>query len=583
VVAALALLTALAAPPPLGEGPAVRPSVLRGVPADQTAWVWTPADIAAWSGSGLRDAHVRAMAPSPRGLWVLGPSGVALWNGRAWAHIDRRDGVGTAPWYDLALDGSTRWLAHSGGVTRILGDGTVRRWEFGDGLPEGPVHAVHPIDGGAWVATEDGIFEVTDVVMPLRQGLRCTDLVSGGPQVLAVCDSDVLILPDGTPALDVPTGIVPTSVVPRRDGAWMSSTAGLLERVGRDVVLHWSPDHGQVLDLTRLDGGMLAAAGADGAWLVEESGVRALHPDDGLPRGAATAVGPHPHPQKAWLGTTRGVALVTSLGTGSPLPLAPLPANVPVHGLALGDGGVAVASDVGLAWLGKSPPTGWETLVAAAPQPLDFLFSGRDWWVATPTGAVRLDRRGRLEHFSVHATPIDLLALESYVGVRTERGLSWWTRDAEMLSPTDRLDAHHVDSAEGMLWIHDDHTVTASFAGEREQWTLEAEVRDLAAVRGAAWLATRQGLWSTKLDADPARAWPDEVPDDLVTVEVGGGRLWFASADGGLYVVDSGAPERVPWAEGAAVHELVADALGVWVLTDLGVYRVVLRGTSRRR
>lgn len=589
MVAALALcIAAVAATPPRGRDPshAVARRNLADLPSEQRTVVWTPADVAAWSGPGLRDGHVVDIEPAPRGVWVMtARGGPALWDGRTWRHIDRRDGIEASRWFDLALARGTRWFAHDRGVSRVSAEGELKTWTTADGLPPMGVYAVHPIDGDhAWLATEDGLWRTSeDGVLPVLRGEPCHELMDDGTGVVvAACEPEKYRLPEATPYPHIPRNLLrPTAIVPTQDGAWISGYGGLYRRIGMDVTPAWTPadTDPQVRDLTRLDNGMLAACGLNGGWVVDEEGYHRLDAAGGTPGTAAWATAPHPHPQKAWLGTDEGVALVTSAGTATPLPLAPLASSVEVRDLQPHDTQAAVATSRGLVWLGPKPPSGWSNLVAAVgPHGLDLLYAeDKAWWVVTADASFRLDRRGRLSRWSTPGS--QALPRAGAVGIRTVGGIRWWLPGARMLSPMESMRTTLASTGtDETLWTWDRGELAVHLAGERQGWPMQG-VRAVEAVHHAAWVATADGLWSVRVGGQPKRMWPDRL-GAVTDVALDGTRLWVADDASGVHHTEGDGLRTLTWDVSDArprVLGLYPDPSGVWIHTDLGVYRVVVR------
>lgn len=545
--------------------------------------LWTPADVASWSGPGLRGAEVTALAPSSIGLWVATRSGgAALWQDQRWRHLDHRDGLPHDALHDLALRERERWVAHPTGVTRISGDGTLKHWE----IPGGAARiAVEP--ERVWALTDEGVMRLTDdgAELILREP-GCEDLVQDEVGAwLVVCD-DALKLPSGLPALTVPEGVALRAIVPRTDGAWIATAdLGLLLRIGADVVPSWTPPEGALTDAIRLDLGMLLAAGAGGLWHAtsDETPTR-LTTSHGLPGGDALLLASGPRVAVAWLGTTRGVALVQRDGTAVALPLAPLPADVEVRDVAPVRGGAGVASALGLVWLGGRPPAGWASLVAAAGPEAHALFLDRDegWWALAGEVAFHLDPDGEVHRWPLGAAAIAGAPFADGVALATAEGLRAWSPGATRLSPIHLLPGVQrlVASPDGALWVLHDGQLSRWTGRSAHTWDELPEVLGLDADAQGAWLATADGLLRITPGRDaPARLAGLPPPPPLVDVSVAGGELHLLTQDGQVLRPRGEAWEAVEL--GAALpavpHGLVGDEHGVWVRTDRGLFRLVDR------
>ncbi len=541
------------------------------------ARLWTPVDIAAWSGPGLRDVDAIALSPSERGLWVVGPRvGLALWDGQHFGHVDRREGLDLRGTTDLVVVDRDRWLAHAGGVVHLHPDGSV---EDVEGLPEGPVHdlALHP-DGTLWAATNDGAWPLTSDTRPVRRGEVCRQLVDIPDGLLAVCEHSYR-LPEGLLARDVQRGLQPTALVPRHEGAWLATRSqGLVERVGLESGTWWLPEHASVLDLAQVGDGMLAAAGIDGLWRITEQGPIHVHPTGGLEARSAWSLAAHPHPQKTWVGTDRGVALVTEAGTATPLPLAPLAAGLPIRQVVPSGSQAGVSTDDGLRWLGGRSPEGWRAL-AAATGPADVLaHDGSSRWWAARGGTAWLLEDGHTRRFEVHAPILDIVAMEDAALLVTSGGVRWWLEDARMLSPLDpTTDLQGAAAERGIVWMWGDELAATNGAAE-VRWESN-DVRDVAADARGAWLASPDGLRRAELgDPELQRPWPELPLPGLRAVDQAAGRLWILGDEGSLFVTSGGAPEPVLWdLTGTAPDalDIVADRAGAWLITEDGLYRIV--------
>lgn len=566
--------------PELAEGALLRITPTDGPTAEVTFHrLWTPADVAAWSGAGLRGAAVTALATADDQLWTATDGGgVGWWDGTSWRHLDRRAGLPAERVLDLAVQGDARWAATDGALVALTPDGATRAWSPG-AFGATRIRAVRPDgDDAAWVITDAGVarLDPTGVVAVVTDP-TCTDVLPGDPPIAACAVPRAL--PDGTPV----DGLVPaghlTARVPRVDGDWLGTDAtGLRPWVGGALGAGWTPAHGVVRDVARVEVSMVVAAGVDGTWIVRDDAVLDVPAVSGIPGSVATVVAPGPTAKRAWVGTSTGVALVSLSGQATPLPLAPLPAGVAVRSIRVVSDALVVASARGLVWVGPKPPRGWDTLVAAAgPDVRDALPWGRDWWALTAEAAFRLDRRGRLERFALGAPGVGLASTGAAVGVATEGGVRWWLPGARMLSAADRQDGLRGAEAAGAgaLWLWTDHLLTLSGTLSQRSWAVRG-VHDVAPLGAGVVLATDDGLaWLAVDDDAPAWGWADVATGAMVAVDAPAGRVWAVGADGRLWVGTEDGPAMVPLPEaGVAARQVVADADGAWVVTDLGLYRV---------
>lgn len=546
--------------------------------------VWTPGDLAGWSGPGLRSVHVTALAPSPAGLWVgTRSAGASLWQDQTWRQLDRRAGLPSEQLHDLALHGSERWFAHDGGATRLTGAGVFTHWP----LPGGALRLAIDADT-AWALSTTGALRLRDdgaeEAMP-RQG--CSALVKDEREGwLAVCD-DVWRLPSGLPASSVPEGVQLRAIVPRVDGAWLATTDhGLLLRVGDEVVPHWSPPGGALHDALRLDLSLLLAAGPDGLWLIkgDDDPVR-LTPSDGLPLADVSRLAPGPRISTAWVATTRGVALAQRDGTALPLPIAPLPADLPVHAVHPTEQGAAFATALGLRWLGRRPPRGWSSFVAAVGPEVRAVFTDRQrgWWALVDDQALHLDAGGEVERWPLGAAAIDGTPFADGVAIATSEGLRAWSPTAALLSPVRRLpDIRRIVSVpDGSVWILHGDALTRWSGGSTRVWDDLPHPIAMDADASGAWLLTGQGvLRVAPQHNDPKPLGGPPGPPDAIDLSVRSGVLYLLDAAGGLWrarAQDWAVTPTLGALPGAVPLGLHADPHGAWVRTDRGVFRVVDR------
>jgi hypothetical protein len=294
--------------------------------------VWTPSDLAAWSGDGLRGAAIGGIAGTPEALWVgtLG-GGLSMWDGARWRHIDRRDGLPSLHIHSVALDGGDRWIGHGEGATRIRADGSLTHWW----IDRGGGWDVRPADrGGAWAATQAGIVRLDERgVSTVIADPSCWRLLTHPDAgTVASCGTRVLRVPDASPLPELAADTAVIGLVPRADGVWVARPDRLDTLIQGTMHPWWAPDDdGAVLQsLIQLGGGLFVTAstgqGVPG-WRITEAGASPLLPADGVQAGDGLLAAPGPRSDKIWLGSTRGVALVSEQGAGTPLPNAPLPAG----------------------------------------------------------------------------------------------------------------------------------------------------------------------------------------------------------------------------------------------------------------
>jgi len=123
-------------------------TAIRVVTADGTSGegrapgVWSPSDIAGWSGPGLRGARAVQLEEAGGVLWAttLG-GGLGWWDGERWTHLDRRDGLPGDLAIDLDATDDAVWVATDGGLARVEGGRVTQTWRRRDGLPDDSNHA----------------------------------------------------------------------------------------------------------------------------------------------------------------------------------------------------------------------------------------------------------------------------------------------------------------------------------------------------------------------------------------------------------------------------------------------------------
>lgn len=543
--------------------------------------VWTPADLAAWSGPGLRGSQVTALASDPDELWVgTQDAGAARWDGQAWLHLDRRDGLLADGVVAIALQGGTRWLATTGGLARLRPDGTGERW-WTEALGGRPT-ALHVTGERTWLATTAGVVALDDDVVAVLATPGCHRLLDDGEQgVLALCDAPWR-LPTGEPVHwpDVPEDVADALLLPR--GLLLAPRAGGVLDLARDT-LSVAPgtDHLHVTGLARLGTDALAVAGPDGTWILQRDQAVRVDRGAGAPSDVGLVAAPTGTHATAWLGTDRGVALVDAAGTATALPTAPLPAGVGVRAVVPRGPAAGVLSDDGLVWLGAGAPRGWDALAAAVgDDAIDLAHDGaHTWWALEPHALLCLDRTGGLRRWPLSDEALDLDARGDRVAVLTRRGLRTWVKGASMLSPTVDLGVaatHLALAPDGAVWVAGPDAVLRWTPRGTLSWPVTGATAVLPAGPGA--IATVQGgLRFLRADGAVHEGWPGVELGAAAALVSDARTLWVLTVDGRLV---HGAPEG-PVVVGreelgllGTPRGLVGAREGVWVWTDRGAWRV---------
>jgi hypothetical protein len=549
--------------------------------------LWTPADVATWSGPGLRGARVTTVDAEADALWIgTAGGGLAVWDGAAWRHADRRT-LRDDTVVGVVVTGAGAWVATPRQVS--LG---ARVWSAE--MLGGEVRdlAATPDDASVWVLAG-------------ARAHRLPDGAVAGPWTsealgLVEAEDGARVALEAGATVPLPGGAGPTwpaaahAAVARVDGAWLATEAGLLAWTPAGVVDSRLTDraiHAVLQRNTRL-----VAAGPWGIARVDPDGEQPFVAAYGLPDGPVTALCPGPRPDQLWVGTAAGAYLVRDDGAARPLPLAPLPAGVAVHDLVETRDGIAVASDRGLVWVGDREPVGFADLAAAVGAPAAAVSRAADgsWWALGPLGPVSRGprRNDALTRWDPGSLATDVRAVGPGVAVLTAWGARAWLPGAEVLAPATGPGGVRARSGpDGWLWVLDGAgRLSAARPGARADGLLD-DVHDLAPVAGGAWaLAGRAEVDAVRVDADGVTA-RRNLPADFV----GHGAIGAATLLGGervLAVDDAGALWRIgervePLGvsiEGA-VSRVLVDADGAWLLTDVGLWRIALPrvGSARGR
>lgn len=544
-------------------------------PPARAAGVWSPADIAAWSGPGLRGARVTGLAPIDGGVWVsTDGGGVSLWWSRgapgdgSWTHLDRRV-LGADQLVDVSVAERTRWVARTDTLLAIDPNGVVSRWSA-DALGGTRLLGVEADGPSAWVWHDRGLTHVDAGTVAAASAGPCTALFATLDGPVAVCGVPRLVRTGER----LPGGDDVSGAVRREGGWWISGREGLTAWVAEQAGERW--DAAAVGGLARVGDGLVLSAGGAGAWARTIEAWLPLDAAQGLPGTTALGVaalvprdGAH---GRAWVATDRGVALARLEGVATPLPLAPLAASVPVRAVVSAPTGAAVATDDGLVWLGRGAPRGWDALVVAVGAPvLDLVRHGTSWWAVGPTDAIQLTRDGRVHRWPTRGEAVGVVPCGDQVGISTTLGLRWWTGPTQRtLSPTDRLvDAADPVCAPGVVWWRSHDGVGALVRGERRTWTLSA--RSLTGVGTGALVAGDDGLWWLTPDAAPARPPGWEAPRPLQHAVVHDGTLWALGADGTVWWSRSSRPPVPVTLAEPADRVVPIDADRAWVFGPAGL------------
>lgn len=532
----------------------------------RTPGIWTPADLAGWSGPGLRGAQVTDLHQTEGGLFVTSTAGLGLYADGRWTSWSRRQGLTSDVLF--AVDaGTSTWVTGPSGTYRLQDDRLVR-------VSDRPADDVLEDDEDAWLV-ERG--RLAHTARATSSATGCTALLAL-PRMgqFAACDPPVA-LPGGQPSPVLPEGLSVTSVVPREAGGqWIGTLdAGLVLATHGGAPTWWRPTGGDVFGLARVSDHMLVAAGEDGAWRLTTDGMIPFGPPEGVRGNEAWAAAPSPGGAAAWLGTELGVSEVLADGHATPLPLAPLPAGVPTVAVVPVRRGAAVASEIGLVWLAPGPPAGWSTLVAAVgPLPRDLVRAADgSWWALGSEAAFRLEA-GALTRWQVPGDPIGLAVVGRGVAVTTTLGLHTWVPGASMWSPLALLlDITAASGApDGSVWLIADGVLVRWGAGELQRFDLPAAT-DVVADPGGAWVATVDGLVRAPATSDDTELVLASEP--LAAVGQGAAGLFVVTEEGTVRSADGTRTwELASAADTGSIRRVAVDGDGLWIATGGGAFRV---------
>jgi ligand-binding sensor domain-containing protein len=542
--------------------------------------VWSPSDVAGWSGPGLRGARAVQLEEAGDSLWVatLG-GGLGKWDGDHWTHLDRRDGLPGHLAIGVDATEEAVWVATNGGLARVEKGRVTRTWGRRDGLPDDYTQAVYADGDAVWAGTYRGLARVRgDMVSIVLAPWSCFSLLRGPDQRVWVGYQGLRGLPDGEPIEGVDPALRVFDAEPRLRGVWLASDEqGLLWLEDGLVTPEFRPEGGEVFGIADLPSGVMVAAGDDGLWHRIEGRWVHFGMDSGLPSPVANTVAPGPR-EKAWVGTDRGVALLDPTGKATALPLAPLAAGLAVRSAVRGQKGITVATEDDLVWLGRRPPRGWTSLAAATGGAVRGLLAlGREWWVVTDAVAFHLDRRGRLTRWNLPNPGVAAAPVPGGVALATTSGLHWWMPGATQLSaalPLPDLRVVHAGS-DGGLWAATATEVVRLAPGAERRWHNIPNPTDITSTAAAAWVASAGGLYSIDRMGEVVSVSDHWRAGPLVAVSAWGDAVWAAGADGRLWGPNPTDPRMVDldqWLPAVEVLGLTAEEDGVWVATDQGLF-----------
>lgn len=575
-------------PPYLYSGPTRELRVRHGSQLEEVEWMeglWTPLDIAAWSGTGIRGHQISGLLMHNNTLWIATQSGgLSAWTGTTYLHADTRTGLPSNALRDLTIHEGDRWLLFDDAVSQLRPDGSLSTFGAAHGLPGGLRHLRFQ-DETLWLAADTGLYRLRSGAVDNVLSEPCFSFVDLGQTPHILCDSGPKSLPSLAPYPIPDPDLKPRAALPRRDGAWWMSPEGLFEQVGEDLFVMWRSLEGQPQSLGLVGENLLMMWGQEGIYRVSAAPdrkaggpitVTAVTEADGVPNPAGFSSIPASHPQKAWIGTGEGVAIVTEDGQAIHLQTVSLPSGAQVHDVAAGGSGVALASDDGLTWLGGSAPKGWPSLVAAAKGPVVAVItdSQKGWWAITGSTAFQLDRQGILHRWELGAPGLGAELFNDELALSTAEGIRWWSPGNDQLSSVD----HHSPAlaleagAQTGLWSLHESELRLRVPFFEQAWPLPGPSTQLALTKRAAYIVVDGQL----LQMAPAQEEFTEIPiDGVVAISANEETLFWLTYDGELYRRQDRKTERFLGASlPTEVHRIIPTPLGLWLLTPYGPYLV---------
>ena len=454
-----------------------------------------------------------------------------------------------------------------------LSDGQV--WDEDEGLADRWVQALYPHEDGLYVGTYKGLSLFTGSFRRMLAPLSVFWVGEGGDERRWAGYNGLQGLPAGEAIEGVSADLNVWDVDVQPGQRWLATDSeGLL--LLREGVLTpvWSPPSQAVYALHRV-GPTLYVAADDGGLVsfVGREPTRRWGRADGLPGDIVYEVEGGP-PGKLWVGTDDGLALMwPRQDVVVPWPRSPVAAGVPGLDVLADKTWAMAATDEGVATLGRIP-RGWRD-VEALPGPIVGLeANGHDLWVVGSHDLWHL-RRGRLRHvpLPIEATEAALVGGNLWIG--SAEGLHRYDGGLDRVVRGPRCDevlAMTRDN-EGRLWVVTPHRVlSVTRNGDSRDYLTASPSRDVAAVRGMVYLATRNGL--EQLDpstGDVQTVAGFETP--ALAVEAEGGMIWVMDEDLWVRSAPTGLPRPgVPdlWTLGQ-VRGLHLDGHGrLWAMGERG-------------
>lgn len=537
----------------------------------------------------IDDATGTLWASSVGGGLLMRPLG----EGSQWRVLGRADGLPDARVLSVSAAGG-RVLAGTARGAVLLEDGVVVSIRD-SGLPDSYVQAVHlEADGSQWLGTFHGLVHLaadgttTPVLGPWSvfslSAARGGGVFVGYEGLRHV--SDDLTVTEWAPELHV-YGLVDTPDGPV--GATTEHGLVLFEGPERAVGISAIVDR-QAYDVDVGPGGLWTAAGGLGLVMPDDT---LLGRGAGLPSDGVRSVLALPD-ARVLVGTDAGLAAVLPTETG--LPVVDLeegggrtrwPARLSLSdAVAVGDAGVWIAGERGLAVLGRPHKAAHDLVVAAGSNVAAVVPDDAAGAWAVSDRVVHLDRRGDL---SVYWPPARLTCAAEVPGggpglyAGGPDGL--WRLDVarDRFVPVSRFrDVVALSAGERGLWVADGSSVFRVVGSAVQGFVEVHPALDLAAAPDGVWVGSQDGLERIVLGGE------DAVVEDVLGEADAGVRVtavaaapdgvWFAGEDGtiGRVAGTRWGARPLPGPDVPEVTALVPDGDQVWVATTAGMYRVWL-------
>ncbi|MCB9762847.1 MAG: hypothetical protein H6739_23805 [Alphaproteobacteria bacterium] len=556
---------------PLGQGSA---------PVGVT-WALGPAGVARLAApEALPGREVSDLSPTEAGAWgaLLDGGLVRLDKGHLRVEpYGLAEGLPAELVLSVAADGARAWVGTAAGLALVEDGAVVRVWDRRDGLPDDWVQAVAPDGDGVWAGTYRGLARVTlSTTAPVLTPWSVFSITRGVDARAWVGYEGLRGLPDGEPIEGVDPALNIWDVDVFQPRIYLATdTEGVLLLEEGILRPFWSPPTGSAFALERVGGALYVAA--DTAGLVELSEVqgprRAWGRADGLPSDTVYEVVEGP-PGKLWVGTDAGVALVWPGGdTAVPWPRSPAAAGVPARAVLGDKRWVLLASDEGLAALGRLP-RGWRDALGL-PGPVVALARSEDTlWVIGATDAWRV-RRGRLQRIPLPAEVEHAAFVDGNLWVGGPSGLHRYDAGAERFVPGPVRTAVTAMCGDGgqLLWVGTrSHIVAVDRAGATRNYLRARTPTSLAATPEAVWVGSPNGLQRL----DPLSGEVDDLGElgwGVLGLGTRPGEEPYAALDTGAVVrAYSGLPVSglAPGQAGEVTGLTVDDHGRVWLLGETG-------------